>query len=348
MSAVETASRAAKLHRRALIINGLGGGKTAVPERAGAEFLLPAIMRAGGVTAVNLTVSFRDGFEVTVNNLSWLLQAIDASEGISVARTADNLRDAKDSETAAVLLGFQNSDPIEGSFEKLDLFHRLGLRIVQLTYQRRNLVADGCGEPADGGLSVFGRKLVGELNRLGILIDLSHTGVNSTLETIELSRAPVSFTHANLYEKNPTRRNKSDEEIRALAARGGVMGINGVARLISPEGRQRGATVAEFVDQIDYVVDLVGIDHVGIGLDISEGMTREDFEDRKTSFLGAFPELGGGDFPFDHYYVTGIDSMSKAPIITEALVNRGYSDDDVLKILGGNFLRLLEQVLPGC
>ena len=144
------------------------------------------------------------------------------------------------------------------------------------------------------------------------------------------------------------RRNKTDEEIKALAARGGVMGVNSIARLMSPHGKERGATIAEFVDQIDGVVDLVGIDHVGIGLDISEGMTREDFEERKTSFLGKFPELGGADFAFEHYYPTGLDSMTKTPAITETLVARGYADEDVLKILGGNFMRLLEQVWTGC
>ncbi len=348
MSATSVADRAAELHRSAIIINGLGGGKVAMPDRRGGEFQLPSIMREGGVTSVNLTVAYLHGFEISIEGLSWLLQAVDASEGISIARTVKDIEDAKRAGEATILVGFQNSDPIEGSLDKLDLFYRLGLRIMQLTYQRRNLVADGGGEPANGGLSVFGRELVAELNRLGVLIDLSHTGVRSTLDTIEASSVPVAFTHANLYTKNPVRRNKTDEEIKALAARGGVMGINSIARMISPEGWKRGATVHEFVDQIDYVVDLVGIDHVGIGLDISEGMSREDFELRRTTgFLGTYPELGGGDFPYEYYYMTGVDSMAKAGLITEALVERGYSDDDVLKILGGNFLRLLGEVFPG-
>lgn len=343
----DVGERAAELHGRALIVNGLAGGKVSMPTSRDAEFRLPAIMLEGGVTAVNLTVSYEDDFAVTIRNLSHLLRAVDDSDGASrIAYTVGDLRAAKAEGRAAVILGFQNSDPIEGSFEHLDIFHRLGLRIVQLTYQRRNRVADGCGEAANGGLSVFGRALVGELNRLGILIDLSHTGVASTLETIELSRVPVSFTHACVYAKNPMARNKTDEEIVALAARGGVVGVNAVARLISPHGKERGATMAEFVDQVDYVADLVGVDHVGIGLDISEGMTREDFEIRKVTFLAQFPELGG-EFAYEHYYTTGLDSMAKVRAITEGLVERGYSDDDVLKILGGNFVRLFEQVWTG-
>ena len=345
-ASTDTAARVRALHEQAVIVNGLGGGKVCMPSSRTSEFRLPEIMREGGVAAVNLTVSYKDGFADTMRNLSYLLQAMDGRDDIRVARTADDIRAAKAEGGSAVVLGFQNSDPIEGKLEYLDILHRLGLRIVQLTYQRRNLVADGCGESADAGLSVFGRELVGELNRLGILIDLSHTGVRSTLETIELSRVPVSFTHACVYAKNPMRRNKTDGEIRALAARGGVMGINAVARLMSPEALQRGSTMADFVDQVDYVVDLVGIDHVGIGLDISEGMTPEDFEQRKVTFLAQFPELGG-EFAYEHYYTTGLDSMAKAELITDGLVARGYSDEDVLKILGGNFMRLFDQVWPG-
>ncbi|HEX4520607.1 MAG TPA: membrane dipeptidase [Gaiellaceae bacterium] len=345
-AASATSERAAELHRRALIVNGLCGSM-AVPKTPDAPFDLPASMRAGGVTAVNLTISVSDGFRVTCKNLSHLLKAIDrqAGDGVRVARTVEDLTAAKAEDGAAIIIGFQNSDPIEGSLENLDLFHRLGLRIVQLTYQRRNLVADGGGEPANGGLSLFGRELVAELNRLGILIDLSHTGVASSLEAIELSEAPVSITHSCLQHFNPVSRNATDEEVKALAAKGGVFGMNGIARLISPTGRQEGATVAQLVDQIDYLVDLVGIDHIGIGLDINEGLTPELFEQRRKGFLTEFPELKmGGDFPFEHYYAFGLTSMASVHLITEELVARDYADEDVLKVLGGNFVRLLGEV----
>ena len=343
MAIDSTKVHALDLHRRAVVVNGLCGSM-AVPRSAGAAFDLPDAMRAGGVTAVNLTVSYQGGFPVTARNLSHLLKAIDAAASVRVAHTVDDIRAAKAEGGSAVILGFQNSDPIEGSLEYLDLFHRLGLRIVQLTYQRRNLAADGCGEPANGGLSVFGRELVGELNRLGILIDLSHTGYSGTMEAIELSQAPVSVTHACLQKFNPVPRNKTDEEIKALAARGGVFGMNAIARLISPTGRQEGATIDQFVDQIDYLVELVGVDHISIGLDVNEGLTPELFEQRRHGFLKQYPELTmDGDFPFEHYYLFGLTSMANVRLITETLVARGYADEDVLKILGGNFLRLLEQ-----
>ena len=297
-----------ELHAGATIVNGLVGSMS-MPTTADAAFPLPAMMREGGVTAANLTVSLSDGFVQTCTTIAHLLRAIDAQDGVRLVRTVDDIAAAKAEGGAGVIIGFQNSDPIEGNLEFLDVLARLGLRVCQLTYQRRNLAADGAGEAANAGLSLFGRPLVGELNRLGILIDLSHTGSRSTLEAIELSEAPVSVTHACLQAFNPVPRNKTDEEIRALAARGGVIGMNAIARLISPTGGQEGATIAQFVDQIDYLVDLVGVDHVGIGLDISEGMT-PDFRARK-GFLTQFPELGG-DFPFEHYYVFGLESMASA------------------------------------
>jgi membrane dipeptidase len=342
----EVTPAAAEIHRRALIVNGLVGSMGLPPSPEG-PFDLPDAMREGGVTAVNLTVSVSDGFRATCTRLSNLLCAIDrrATDGVRVARTVHDILAAKADSGAAIIIGFQNSDPIEGNFSYLDLFYRLGLRIMQLTYQRRNLAADGRGESADAALSLFGRELVAELNRLGILIDLSHTGVASTLEAIGLSVAPVSITHSCLQQFNPVARNTTDEEVKELAAKGGVFGMNAIARLISPTGREHGATIEQFVDQIDYLVELVGVDHVGLGLDINEGLTRELFEERRRGFLTDFPELRmGGDFPFEHYYAFGLTTMAKMPLVTDALVQRGYGEEEVTKILGGNFLRLLGDV----
>jgi membrane dipeptidase len=337
-------TRVEDLHRRATIVNGLVGSMS-TPKTAAAEFTLPAVMREGGVTAVNLTVTLSDGFRTTCTTISHLLARIEEQEGARLVRTVADIEAATREGGAAIIVGFQNSDSFEGELALVDVLARLGLRICQLTYQRRNLAADGAGEPANGGLSLFGRRLVAALNRNGVLIDLSHTGSRSTLEAIELSEAPVAVTHACLQAFNPVPRNKSDEEIRALAARGGVFGMNAIARLLSPTGGREGATIDQFVDQIDYLVELVGVDHVGLGLDISEGLTPELFEQRRQGFLTDFPELRmGGDFPYEHYYVFGLQSMASMPLITETLVARGYGDDDVLKILGGNFLRLFADV----
>jgi membrane dipeptidase len=337
-------SRARELHARALVVNGLAGAQV-MPRSGEIAFDIPPAMRAGGVTAVNFTVSYddRDDFGVTSAELAHVLRAIDETDGTRLALTVDDIRAAKEAGEAAIVLGFQNATGIEDKLEYLEIFHRLGLRVLQLTYQRRNLLADGCGEAADGGLSTFGRQVLAELNRLGILVDLSHTGERSTLEAIELSAAPVSVTHACLHRFNPIPRNKTDEVVRALAAGGGVFGMNSIARFVSPRGREEGATIEQFADQIDHLVELVGVDHVGIGLDVNEGLTPELFEARRRGFLKQYSEIAGGDFPYEHYYVFGLTSMANTILITETLVDRGYSDEDVLKILGGNFLRLFEQ-----
>jgi membrane dipeptidase len=299
------------------------------------------------VTAANLTVTLSDGFAATCTTIAHLLNAIEAQDGVRLVRTVDDIAAAKAESGAGVIVGFQNSDAFEGNVALVDVLARLGLRICQLTYQRRNLAADGAGEPADAGLSLFGRDLVAALNRNGVLIDLSHTASRGTLETIELSEVPVAVTHACLRSFNDVPRNKNDEEIKALAARGGVFGMNAIARLLSPTGGQEGATIGQFVDQIDYLVNLVGVDHVGVGLDISEGLTPELFEQRRKGFLTDFPELRmGGDFPYEHYYVFGLTSMANMRLVTEELVRRNYADEDVLKILGGNFVRLFGQVWP--
>jgi membrane dipeptidase len=340
-------ARAQELHRRATIVNGLVGSMSA-PRTATAELTLPGVMRAGGVTAVNLTVSLTDGFQATCTTIARLLRLIESQDGVRLVRTVADIAAAKKEGGAGIIIGFQNSDPFEGNLELADVLARLGLRICQLTYQRRNLAADGAGEPANGGLSLYGRDLVAALNRNGVVIDLSHTGSRSTLEAIELSEKPVAVTHACLQQFNPVPRNKTDEEIRALAARGGVFGMNAIARLLSPTGGQEGATIAQFVDQIDYLVELVGIDHIGLGLDISEGLTPDLFEQRRKGFLTDFPELRmGGDFPYEHYYLFGLQTMAEMSLITETLVERGYADDDVLKILGGNFVRLFGEVWTG-
>jgi membrane dipeptidase len=337
-------TRAAELHARATVVNGLVGSMSA-PKTATAEFTLPEVMRVGGVTAANLTVTLSDGFATTCTTIAHLLNAIESQDGVRLVRTVDDIVAAKAEGGTGIIIGFQNSDSFEGNLALVDVLARLGLRICQLTYQRRNLAADGAGEPADAGLSLYGRELVAALNRTGVLIDLSHTGSRSTLEAIELSEGPVAVTHACLQAFNPVPRNKTDAEIEALAARGGVFGMNAIARLLSPTGGQKGATIGQFVDQIDYLVQLVGVDHVGLGLDISEGLTPELFEQRRKGFLTDFPELRmGGDFPYEHYYVFGLTSTTNMRLVTEELVARNYGDDDVLKILGGNFVRLFGQV----
>lgn len=230
---------------------------------------------------------------------------------------------------------------------------------MQLTYQWANLIGDGCGSRRArySGLTDFGVLVVERMNKVGMLIDLSHCGYKTTLDTVEMSKDPVAFTHTNVKAINDMLRCKDDEELKAVAETEGVIGITGVARFIRKEAPREGATIEHFLDHIDYVVDLVGSDHVGIGLDMGEGKTEEMFfgvhkhlyNAKKTNKFWGWTTAAiwiptGEDWSLKHYYPFGLDSYSKIPNITKGLVARGYSDQEIIKILGQNWLRLFKRV----
>lgn len=328
--------RAAALHESSLVIDCSG------VIRYDDRFL--ADVREGGITATNHTVTrpddgLRRGLIAVIQCRRWVA----ANSGrVILATTAAHLRLAKDTRQYAVIMGPQNTDIIEGSLEALEVFYELGVRICQLTYQYRNLVGDGCGEPSDGGLSRLGRAVVREMNHLGMLIDLSHCGPRTTREAIEASRDPVIFSHTHPRALANSVRNKDDDLIRALAGRGGVMGITAFSPIAEIEPGHR-PTVQDLVRHIEYVADLVGIDHVGIGLDHDETSTPDKFAAARTRY----PEIYRDYYTFETRRVAGIDKISLMPNVTAAMVAWGFSDDDIRKVLGGNFLRVFEQVWRG-
>jgi membrane dipeptidase len=333
------APTAAQIHEESVIVNGLA--------QSGNLPLAYDAMIDGGITASNLTVAANEDFPAAVKRFEYMLRTMEQhaqADRLTLIENAGDIRAAKAAGLTGVIMGFQNADPIEDDLEYLHVFRRLGLRIVQLTYQRRNLLGDGSSEPADGGLSMFGRQVVEACNELGILVDVSHCGHQTSLDAVEASSAPIVISHANLYSINPVFRNKKDEVIKAVAERGGLMGITSVSRLLSARGNEEGADLSQVLDQIEAVIELAGIDHVGVGLDISEGMTQEEFEVRQATFLAKFPELRmGGTFPLEHYFARGISSAAEFPNITAGLVERGYTTGEVKQIVGGNFMRVFDE-----
>jgi membrane dipeptidase len=239
------------------------------------------------------------------------------------------------------------------------VFAALGVRIVQLAYMTANLLADGCLEERNAGLTAFGGAVIRELNANRVLIDLSHVGDRSTLEAIDASVVPVAFTHANARALSPSPRNKTDEAIRALAARGGVVGLSSLPSFVSEDPRD--ATLERYLDHFDHIVDLVGLEHVGLGLDFVEGHVPGSLQPRA-------PRWGGANLPAGSVglakmlperlrdraaeliylpYAPGIQGSTELPNVTEGLLRRGYRDDDVRAILGGNWLRIFKQVWGG-
>lgn len=218
-----------------------------------------------GITAVNLTVSSRN-FESTTRQIAKWNAEIDKYPAIMrQVRSVEQILKVKREGLLGIVLGFQDTTPIEDDITMLDVFHNLGVRIVQLTYNTRNLVGDGCLEPANAGLSNYGREVVERLNELGLLIDLSHCCQQTTAEAIEASSRPVACTHTGCSAVAPHPRSKRDAELRSLAERGGVAGMY-LMPFLTPG---RVATTTDLMNHIEHAIQVCGEDHVGIGSDLS-------------------------------------------------------------------------------
>jgi membrane dipeptidase len=228
----------------------------------------------------------------------------------------------------------------------LGAFHRLGFRMMHLTYNRRNWVGDGCMEPVQGGLSAFGHEVVAAMNDLGIIIDTPHTGGQTTLDAARVSRAPIAASHTVCRALRDHPRGKTDEQMRAIADGGGYIGITCVSHFLS----ERGGTIVDLLDHVDYAVNVVGIDHVGIGTDT--GFTAPPPAEPEMlplprgrgAWWSYWPEgTSSAGMDIDPAAVSSINWICW-PYFTTGLLMRGYSEGDIAKIVGGNILRTLAEV----
>jgi membrane dipeptidase len=262
-----------------------------------------------------------------------------ASKGDHFARVnsaADLKRVHKPGKTG-VILGLQNSEHFRRP-DDVDLFHGLGQRVSQLTYNARNLIGNGSTERRDEGISDFGVSIIERMNKLGMAVDVSHCGDRTTLDAIEISKRPVAITHSNCRALNNHPRLKTDEAIEKCAARGGVMGITGVRNFV----RDREPTgIEHIVDHVDHVVKVAGIEHVGIGSDSD----LNGYDDMPADQRKMLMESYKSSYAFrDKLDTDGFDHPKKVFDLTEALIRRGYGDSNIESVLGGNFRRLLGTV----
>jgi membrane dipeptidase len=252
----------------------------------------------------------------------------------SLVGKADDLDAAKAEQKIAVIMGLQNADEFREP-KDVKAFYELGLRCAQLTYNTQNLIGSGSTERVDGGISDYGEQIIKSMNEVGMLVDVSHSGDKTTLDAIELSPKPIAFTHSNCRALNNHPRLKTDEAIRKLAAKGGVMGITGVRMFVKDK---EPTTVEDIVDHIDHVVKLVGIDHVGIGSDCDlmgyDHMPPDQYKQLKAGYKASYAFR-------DKIDTDGFDHPRKVYDLTAALIRRGYSDSNIQAVLGGNFRRLL-------
>jgi membrane dipeptidase len=340
-------------YAQALVIDALGGPgdmDALKPDSLRLSARAVADAKASGITACNLTVSavgnIPESFENTVRNIAASEYELAAHPDVLMkVRTATDLRTAKATRRVGLIYGFQDTMPVGTDLTRLDRFSDLGLRVVQLTYNKRNLVGDGCLEPANAGLSEYGRAMVAKINSLNLLVDLSHAGQRTIAEGIAASKAPAAITHTGCRALADLPRNTRDEELRALADKGGVAGIYFMPFLRS-SGQPHGE---DLIRHIEHAVQVAGEDHVGLGTDgmISaieltpafRELHRKDIENRRRMGVSA-PGETADVFTFVPEY----NGPRKFERLAEDLRRRGHAWARLEKILGGNFARLFAEV----
>jgi membrane dipeptidase len=297
-----------------------------------------------GVTGINWTVSAPD-FEDTVESIAFVegLAESEPSHFLIVREQVD-LDRAKQKKKIGVILGFQHPQPIESDLKRVATFRQLGVRVMQLTYNNRGLFGDGCLEPGNAGLSKLGRTAVARMNELGIAVDLSHCGQRSTADAIEVSSKPVLITHAGCSAVHSHPRNKDDRELRALADKGGVVGIYFMPYLVaSPTLPAR----QHVIEHLDHALKACGTDHVGIGSDGVLDTFPDTVEQRKAfaEDMANRKKLGIAAPEEDRPpYSPDLNTPHRLEIIAAGLEKKGYTEDVIEKVMGRNFYRVFGEI----
>ncbi len=320
------------LHDRMIVIDGL------IVANWGPDVF--RALRAGGLTAVNATCAVWENARQTLDNIARWLGWFDRHADLIVpVRRAADIAAAKAAGKTGVVLGFQNASPIEDRLDYLALYKRLGVGVIQLTYNTQNLVGSGCYESRDSGLSDFGREVVAEMNRVGIAIDLSHVGPKTADDAIAASRDPVVFSHVLPAELKAHPRNKETRQLRAVAARGGLVGVTMFPPFL-PRGTA--STVDDYAEIIEWMVDRCGEDHVAYGTDFTQGHDQAFFEwiTRDKGYARELTKFGEIKNPKD------IERIEDTPNLTAALERRRWPAARIEKVMGLNWVAYLERVWP--
>jgi membrane dipeptidase len=346
--------RARRLHEEAYVfaahtdfIAGVIEGRSRGERGVAGRRQLP-LLRAGGVKAVCEHVAGDTPYFSTfafrnirpLHPIKFALQALDCwhaelddTPDWRLVLEAEDFRRAEREGRVAVVFAFEGAMPIDDDLGLLRMFHRLGIRSIGLTWNGRNLLGDGVAVGAGGGLTTFGKAGVAEMNRLGIVIDVSHMADEGIGDTIEASAAPILASHSNARALCAHPRNLPDDLAVALARRGGVVGLHMLAQFVAGSTE---ATLDQFLDHVDHFAGLLGPAHVGIGPDCMEQWPADVYR-----ALWEGTEMAALEFS----YPSGFASLAEFPNLTRGLVARGYDDDAIRGILGGNVLRVFETVL---
>ena len=299
-------------------------------------------MREGGVDAVHVTIAYHEMFRETVANIEqWNRWFEEFPELIFQGRTGEDVRRARREGRTAIFFGFQNPSPIEDDIGLVEICHTLGARFMQLTYNNQSLLATGCYEAEDTGLTRMGRAVVAEMNRVGLVVDMSHSAERSTLDAIEHSSRPIAITHANPAFWHPARRNKSDDVLRSLGESGGMLGFS-----LYPHHLNNGSScpLADFCEMVAKTAELMGPERIGIGTDLCQDQpdsivewmrvgrwTKDiDYGEGSASHAG-FPPMP--DWFHDNRHFVAL---------ADGLRQQSFSEAEIAGIMGDNWLHFFD------
>jgi microsomal dipeptidase-like Zn-dependent dipeptidase len=300
-------------------------------------------MNEGGITAVHVTICYHEDFQEMVQNvIAWNHRFEHYSQLIFQGRTADDVRKAHEEGRTVIFFGFQNCSPIEDNIGLVEVCHQLGVRFMQLSYNNQSLLAAGCYEVDDPGITRMGRQVIKEMNRVGLVVDMSHSANRSTLEAIEISERPIAITHANPSNWYDALRNKSDDVLKSLAQSGGMLGFSMYPHHLKEKSD---CQLEDFCGMIARTADIMGVERIGFGSDLCQDQpdsvvewmrngtwTREkDFGEGSASFAG-FPEQ-------PNWFKDNRDFKN----ILNCLRKTGFSEIEVERIAGLNWLEFFER-----
>jgi microsomal dipeptidase-like Zn-dependent dipeptidase len=300
-------------------------------------------MRAGGLDAVHVTIAYHETFRETVLRIEeWNRRFEQHPDLIFQGFTAADLAKASETGRTAIFFGAQNPSPIEDDIGLVEVLHRLGMRFMQLTYNNQSLLASGCYEAEDAGITRMGREVIEEMNRVGMVVDMSHSADRSTIEAAEISSRPIAITHANPWDWHPAKRNKKDAIIRAVTERGGMLGFS-----LYPHHLKGGSacTLQDFCEMIARTAERYGVNHLGIGTDLCQDHPDSIVEWMRVGRWTKKIDYGEGSAsapgfpPMPEFYKDNRDF----PNFAKGLADVGFSQAEVDALTGGNWHRFFAE-----
>ncbi|TDJ24183.1 MAG: membrane dipeptidase [Gammaproteobacteria bacterium] len=295
-------------------------------------------MREGGVDAVHVTIAYHENFRETVANIEqWNSLFERFAELIFQGKTGDDVRLARKSDRTAIFYGFQNPSPMEDDIRLVEILHTLGARFMQLTYNNQSLLGSGCYETNDTGITRMGKEVIEEMNRVGLVVDMSHSAERSTLEAMEISSRPIVITHANPGSWEPALRNKSQAVLEGLAQTGGMLGFSLYPHHLKDKGD---CSLESFCEMIARTAEIMGVDHIGLGSDLCQDQPDSVVEWMRAGRWTKKIDYGEGSAnsagfpPMPGWFKDNRDFNN----IQQGLLDVGFNAEDTAKVMGNNWL----------